>query len=110
VTVSIIEEAKALLRSPFTIAPGPEAEAAILIIEGLLAGMTGLVWTKEAPTEHGWYWLRRRGDKDAEVVQVSKWMDGSVMFSFVGTDEDVAVEKLVDFYPWEIAGPIQPPE
>jgi len=32
----IVDEAKELLKGPFSIAPGPEAESAIPIIKGLL--------------------------------------------------------------------------
>lgn len=32
----VVEEAKELLKGPFSIAPGPEAEAAMPIIKGLL--------------------------------------------------------------------------
>lgn len=38
--------------------------------------MNNLVWTKEPPTEPGWYLVRKRGESRARVVRVIANVDG----------------------------------
>lgn len=64
--------------------------------------MDRLVWTRERPTEPGWYWWRTTSHE--RIVQVTQMPSGS--FWFFVPDVSLSVESSVGQW----AGPIPHPE
>ncbi len=65
-------------------------------------GFYPLEWTTEAPTQEGWYWVKREDKK--EIVQVYK-LDGSF---YAWTTMDERDHDLNEFTMW--LGPLPVPE
>lgn len=61
-------------------------------------------WTKEPPTEAGFYWLRQEGERDT-IVRIDP-LTFSTWVMFIGTDEDMLITSVGGLW----YGPLQPPE
>lgn len=62
-----------------------------------------ITWTKDKPTESGWYWVRRRGGVD-RILEVLSTPDGPVVWDELAKDRMVPAQKFQRF-----AGPIPHP-
>jgi len=74
---------------------------------GYRGGRMSLVWTKEPPTEPGWYWtgVRHKGKLSQEIVEVALVQFGLGYWSHI-TDDWEMVQRPVGYF-W--AGPIPQP-
>lgn len=62
-----------------------------------------LVWSRTLPTEHGWYWLRSKG----EEPRVTEVYSACTILWCTAFDGDRSVAHL---FGSEWAGPLVPPE
>ena len=76
----------------------------VLVLLLLVGQEDAMRWTKDKPTETGWYSYREGGCKTRYVVEVVKGTDGLLMFF---GDGSTYMEKMADA---EWAGPIPEPK
>ncbi len=64
-----------------------------------------LEWTKNKPTERGWYWITQQREKAGRIVAVRRFKDGLVVD--FGNDLLMPVADVTNAAWW--AGPIPEP-
>ena len=64
-------------------------------------------WSKEKPTEPGWYWTKSIGTLD-EIVLVVRMIDGRIGYKLIGLKDCLDINDEI-FAGDEWYGPIQPP-
>ena len=68
-----------------------------------------LVWTRETPTEDGWYWRRRLPNHHPYIVRITEF-GGRLMVELMALPKRPLESFIDDNVPGEWAGPITPPE
>ncbi len=68
-----------------------------------------LEWTTAAPTQEGWYWVRKRDSKswNSRITQVTRDKRGNLCVSDLCV-QNLVLDNLAYGYQW--AGPIQEPK
>ena len=68
-----------------------------------------LTWTREKPTEPGWYWCCTPGIADSEeIIQLAKDESGDLFQTAEYIDEITSISEFNENCEW--AGPIPPPQ
>ena len=68
--------------------------------------MSTLEWTTEKPTKLGWYWYRRAGSDEVQLIYCGAAWDHLVDFASLDEPITFMTDHLME---GQWAGPLQPP-